>query len=211
MIPTIFRGADRRGAHGPQGLLMQRLARYAFLGWLFFGGAALAFVVLAAVLLWRTPQVVAVSRSGTILGRMEWLSAIRRSHRDILASSMRFVRDYLSANSATIVPDYVQALDMMADPLREATVAALKKTAYLARVRLAGLRSWVRFDDGSRRPRVLRRSGRVWLVRLSGVIHFVLPDGKTRRQGFSLLLTERSVARSMRNTAGIEIVAIRQL
>ena len=196
--------------HGPQGLLMQRLVRYALLGWILFGCAALAFAVLAVVAVWRTPPIVAVGRNGTVLGRMQWLAAVHRSRREIIAASMRFVRDYLSANGATVVPDYIQALDMMAPPLQAATVAALRKTAYLARVRAARMRSWVSFATGPHRPRVVRRGAGRFLVRLSGVLHVVLPDGRRRHERFAILLTETAIARRADDTAGILVEGIAQ-
>lgn len=189
--------------HGPQGILMQRLARYAVLGWILFGCTAAAFCLLAGLAVWRTPPVIAVSRGGAVLGQMEWFHARYRSRRDIVAASMRFVRDYLSVNSDTVMPDYVQALSMMSGPFRDLTVKALRKTAYLARVRKAHLRSWVTFDAGARKPRVVRRAGNSALVRLVGVVHVVLPSGLSRRAAFSLLLTEIIVPRTQQDTAGV--------
>ncbi|WP_297445062.1 hypothetical protein [Acidiferrobacter sp.] len=194
--------------HGPHGLLMQRLARYALLGWVLFGCAALAFVVLAVVAVWRTPPIIAVDRAGTVLGRIQWLGAVHRSRREIITASMRFLQDYLSVNSATVVPDYIQALDMMAPPLRATTVAILRETAYLARVRAARLRSWVSFAKSPNHPRLARRDGRRFLVRLSGVLHVVLPNGRRHNERFTLILTEVAVARRMHDTAGILIEAI---
>ncbi len=194
--------------HGPQGLLMQRLARYALLGWTLFGCAALAFVLLALVVAWRTPPIIAVDRAGTILGRIQWLSATHRSRREIIAASMRFLRDYLSVNGATVVPDYVQALDMMAPPLRATTVRVLRKTAYIARVRAARLRSWVSFAKSPGHRRLVRRDRGRFLVRLSGVLHVVLPDGQRHSERFTLILTEIAVARRVHDTAGILVEAI---
>lgn len=194
--------------HGPQGILMQRLARYALLGWVLFGCTAVAFCVLAVLAVWRTPPVIAVSRDGAVLGQMEWFHARYRSRRDILAASMRFVRDYLSANSATVMPDYVQALGMMSGPFRSLTVKALKKTAYLARVRKGHLRSWVTFDAGALHPRVVRRAGNGALVRVAGVVHVILPSGLLRRDTFSLLLTEVIVPRTRANTAGVLVAGV---
>ncbi|MHB8254181.1 MAG: hypothetical protein ACYDEV_10900 [Acidiferrobacter sp.] len=191
--------------HGPQGILMQRLARYALLGWCLFGCTAFALCLFAALATWRTPPIIAVNREGVVLGRIEWLNAMHRSRAEIVAASMRFVRDYLSVNSDTIVPDYVQALDMMASPFRAMTVSALKKTAYIARVRAAHLRSWVSFDRGHKRPRVVGLSGRIARVRLSGTVHLALPSGQSRREAFAVILTVASVARRPQDTAGILI------
>ncbi len=187
---------------------MQRLARYALLGWGLFACAAAAFVVLAIVAVWRTPPIIAVDRSGTVLGRMQWLDAAHRSRRDVIAASMRFLRDYLSANAPTVVPDYIEALDMMAPALRSTTVAALRKTAYLARVRAAGIRSWVSFAEGRRRPRVVRKGAREFLVRLEGTLHVVVRTGRQYRERFAYLLTAIAVARRPHDTAGLRIEGI---
>lgn len=197
--------------HGPYGMLMQRLARYALLGWLLFGGTALALFFLAAIATWRTPPIIAVNREGAVLGHVQWLDSPHRSRRELVAASMRFVRDYLSVNSDTVVPDYVQALDMMALPLRDVTIKALQKTAYIARVRKAGLRSWVTFDKGHKGPRVVGSSGSLTRVRLAGVVHLVLPSGQNRREPFSLLITLVPVARRPRDTAGIVIEGVQGL
>lgn len=199
------------GRHGPQGLLMQRLARYALLGWALFACAAMAFVVLALVAVWRTPPIIAIDRSGAVLGRMQWLGAVHRSRREVIAASMRFLRDYLSANATTVVPDYIQALDMMAPALRSATVAALRQTAYLARVRAARMRSWLSFAKGHDRPRVVRRGAREFLVRLRGTLHVVLPTGRRYRERFAYLLTEIAAARRTHDTAGLRIEGINPL
>lgn len=204
----IFLDANVWRRHGPQGLLMQRLARYALLGWVLFGCAALAFVLLALVAVWRTPPIIAVDRAGTILGRIEWLGAAHRSRREIIAASMRFLQDYLSVNGATVVPDYVQALEMMAPPLRATTVEILRKTAYIARVRAARLRSWVSFTKRPGHRRLVRRDRDRFLVRLSGVLHVVLPNGQRHREHFALVLTEIAVARRVHDTAGLLVEAI---
>ncbi|WP_298135412.1 hypothetical protein [Acidiferrobacter sp.] len=187
---------------------MQRLARYALLGWILFGGTALAFVVLAVVAVSRTPPILAVNRAGTVLGRIQWLAAIHRSRRAIIMASMRFLRDYLSIDGATVVPDTVHALDMMAPHLQAATVAVLQKTAYIARVRAARLRSWVSFVKNPHRPRLIRRDGDRFLVRLSGVVHVILPDGRPVREHFTIILTEIAVARRIHDTSGILVTAI---
>jgi len=197
--------------HGTQGLLMQRLARYSVLGWALFVVTAIALFVLQAVAVWRTPPIVAVDRSGVILGNMEWWHASSRSSQDIMAASLRFVRDYVSADSATIVPDYVQALEMMASPFRHATVHALAKSAYIARVRQAHMRSWVTFAHADHRPRILSRSGRVALVRVSGTIHIVTSGGLRRSSRFTLLLTVLAVARNPLDTAGVLIEKVERL
>lgn len=204
----IFPGVNAWRRHGPQGLLMQRLARYALLGWILFGCAALAFVLLALVAVWRTPPIIAVDRAGTILGRIQWLGAVHRSRREIIAASMRFLRDYLSVNAATVVPDYVQALDMMAPPLRATTVAMLRKTAYIARARAARLRSWVSFAKSPGHRRLVRRDRDRFMVRLSGVVHVVLPNGQRHSERFTLILTEIAVARRAHDTAGILVEGI---
>ncbi len=206
-----FPDAKVWGRHGPQGLLMQRLARYALLGWVLFACAAAAFVVLAVAVVWRTPPIVAVDRSGAILGRMQWLSAVHRSRREVIAASMRFLRDYLSANAATVVPDYIEALDMMAPALRSTTAAALRKTAYLARIRAARMRSWISFAKGHGSPRVVRRGTREFLVHLQGTLHIVLPSGRRYREHFAYLLTETAVVRRPHDTAGLRIEGINPL
>ncbi len=197
--------------HGPQGMLMQRLARYSVLGWTLFVCTAIAFAVLAALAAWRTPPIIVVNRDGALLGRIQWLGHAYRSRAEIVAASMRFVRDYLSVNGDTVVPDYVQALDMMAPRLRRATVKALQKSAYIARVRNAHIRSWVSFDKGSKRPRVVSVSGGVSRVRLSGVIHLVFPAGPSRRQGFTVVLTVIAAPRRTYDTAGLVIRDVRGL
>lgn len=197
--------------HGPQAMLMHRLARYSILGWVLFVCAAIAFAVLAALTAWRTPPIIAVNRAGAVLGRMQWLGRAHRSRAEIVAASMRFVRDYLSVNRDTVVPDYVQALDMMAPRLRRATVRALQKSAYIARVRGAHIRSWVSFDKGRKRPRVVSMSGSIARVRLSGVIHLVFPSGPSRRQGFTVVLTVTAVPRRTYDTAGLVIRDLRGL
>lgn len=197
--------------HGTQGLLMQRLARYALLGWVLFGVAALAFVLLAAIVTWRTPPIVAVNREGQLLGHIQWLSAMRRSRRELVAASMRFVQDYLSANSATVIPDYVQALNMMATPLRQETVRALQKSAYIARVRSAHLRSWISFNSGRHRPRVVMQKGATAHVRLSGVVHLVLASGQEHRESFSVTLTVVAVPRRPYDTAGVIVDGVQGL
>jgi len=197
--------------HGPQGILMQRLARYAMLGWGLFGCTALAFCLLAAIAAWRTPPIIAVNREGMLLGHVQWLGAVQRSHSELVAASMRFIEDYLSVNSDTVVPDYVQALDMMAAPFRTVTVRALQKSAYIARVREAHLRSWVSFDKGHKRPRVVGASGPVARVHLSGVVHLALPSGQSRREAFSVMLTVTSVPRRSRDTAGVVIDGVQGL
>ncbi|HUW97649.1 MAG TPA: hypothetical protein VMV40_02245 [Acidiferrobacter sp.] len=191
--------------HGPQGILLQRLARYALLGWALFGCAALALCLLAVVAAGRTPPIIAVNREGVVLGHIQWLSAIRRSHTEIVAASMRFVEDYLSVNSDTVVPDYVQALNMMAPPFRAVTVGALQKSAYIARVRKAHLRSWVTFDHGDKRPRVVGSAGPVAHVRLTGVVHLAVPSGQIHSEPFSIILTVTSVPRRPSNTAGVVV------
>lgn len=197
--------------HGSQGMLMQRLARYSVLGWVLFVCAAIAFAVLAVLTAWRTPPIIAVNRDGALLGRMQWLGRAHRSRAEIVAASMRFVRDYLSVNRDTVVPDYVQALNMMAPRLRQATVKALQKSAYIDRVRSAHIRSWVSFDKGHKRPRVVSVSKGVSRVRLSGVIHLVFPSGPSRRQGFTVVLTVSPVPRRRYDTAGLVVRDVRGL
>lgn len=190
---------------------MQRLARYSILGWALFACTAIAFGILAALTAWRLPPVIAVSRDGVLLGRMQWLGRVHRSRAEIVADSMRFVRDYLSVNPDTVVPDYVQALNMMAPRLRRVTVKALQKSAYIARVRSAHIRSWVSFDKGSKKPRVVSMSEGIARVRLSGVIHLIFPSGPNRRQGFTVVLTVTPVPRRPYNTAGLVINDVRGL
>lgn len=197
--------------HGAQGILMQRLARYSLLGWALFICTAIAFAVLAAIAAWRVPPIIAVSRDGALLGRMQWLGRVHRSRAEIIADSMRFVRDYLSVNRATVVPDYVQALDMMAPRLRRATLKALQKSAYIARVRSAHIRSWVSFDKGRKRPSIVSASSGLSRVRLSGVIHLMFPAGPSRRQNFTVILTVTPVPRRRSDTAGLVINDVRGL
>lgn len=198
-------------AHGPTGSLMQRLARYALLGWLLFMVFAIAFIFLALDCVWRTPPIVAVSASGRILGRMEWLSDKHRSRTELLAASIRFVTDYLSVNSATIMDDYTTALSMMGRKLFVKTIRALRKTRYLARVRLAHTRSWVVFDQGARAPHIVRQEGDTSSVVLRGVIKVIFPNNQEYTRAFALLVVVHVVARNFHNTAGIKVISLREI
>ncbi len=202
-----MRRPDPFAVHGPQGLILRRLARHALWGWLLFALASLACVLLAVVAIARPSPVIAVDRSGRVLGRIEWLSPQARSRRDLLVAGMRFVRDYFCVNSTTVVADYVQALDMMSASLRQATVAALRKTAYIARVRAAHFRSWVTF----RHARLLSRSGAHAQLRLSGVIHLARASGAVRHVSFAVILTVTVSARRPNDTAGIVVDGMRGL
>lgn len=197
--------------HGPQGLLLRRLARYHLLGWLCAGASFAAFLLLALIATARTPPVVVVSASGRLLGQIRGSAPTLRPVASILAAAMRFVRDYLSVNSSTVVHDYTRALHMMARPLFVRTVQALRKTGYLARVRQLDARSWVDFDKGRMRPRVLARSADTAQVRLAGTVHIVLADGHRLAQPFAVMLAVTIVARTVTHEGGIVVRAIRPL
>ncbi|MDA8391019.1 MAG: hypothetical protein M0Z76_09875 [Gammaproteobacteria bacterium] len=197
--------------HGPQGFLVQRLARHALAGWLLFAasGTLLALESLAVAL--KSPAVVAVRPGGRILGRIVWRGRAVRPGPSMVRAAVRFVRDYLSANSDTIVHDYAAALAMMSGPLLRRTVKALRATRYLARVRHDRTRSWITLGEGAGRPRLVGWSGHTAHVRVAGVLHVVRADGRQIRDPFTVLLSLVPARRSRHNESGARVMALRFL
>ncbi len=200
--------------HGQTGWLMVRLQRYAIAGWIAFFVLFALFVLLVFVSTLAPRPVIAVSPGGRVLGRIEYLHAGSRSDAEILAAARHFADDYLSLNSATIFNDYAAALNMMSPALRRATLAALRREAgsrggdYLARVRAARTRSRLSFDQQPGGTRLLWRHGLQARVQVGGVLHVRDRQGRARTQPFELVLDARIVARTMADTAGIEITGI---
>ncbi|MDA8361806.1 MAG: hypothetical protein M0Z44_07445 [Gammaproteobacteria bacterium] len=195
--------------HGPQGFLAQRLARHALAGWVLFAasGALLALESVAVAL--KSPVVVAVRPDGRLLGRIVWSGHAVRSTQTMVRASVRFVRDYLSANSDTVVHDYGAALAMMSGPLLARTVKTLRATRYLARVRQDRTRSWVVFGQGAKRPRLVGWSGHTARVRVEGVLHVVRIGGQQIRDPFAVLLSLVPAHRSLRDGSGARVTAVR--
>lgn len=197
--------------HGPQGQLLRRLVRYHLLGWFCAGFSLVALLLGALLVIVRTPPVVVVSASGRLLGQIRGSGPTARPAAALLAAAMRFMRDYLSVNSDTIIHDYTSALHMMAPPLFRRTVQALRKTGYLARVRKLRARSWVDFDHGHARPKVLTWSQDTAQVRLVGTVHIVLANGHRLAQRFAVILAVTRIARTVAHASGIIVRAIHPL
>ncbi|MHB8346904.1 MAG: hypothetical protein ACYDHM_06855 [Acidiferrobacterales bacterium] len=199
------------GRHGPNGWLIVRLQRYALAGWIAFFVLLALFVLLVFVSTMAPKPVVAVNAAGQVLGHMEYLSPDSRSDTEIIAASRRFLDDYLSLNSATLFDDYAAALNMMSPALRAATLAALRRGGdYLARVRAAHARSRLSFDAPPGGERILERRGLTAQVRIRGELHIHDHGGRATVRPFNITLDVAIVARTMANTAGLEITGIRE-
>ena len=204
------------GQHGPNGWLILRLQRYALAGWIAFFGLLVVFVLLVFVSTLAPKPVVAVNAAGQVLGRMDYLGPDSRSNAEIIAAAKRFLDDYLSLNSATIFDDYAQALNMMSPALRHAALAALRHgggaggSDYLARVRAADARSRLSFDAPPRGVRILERHGLTARLRVRGAIHIRDQAGRATVRPFDMTLDVAIVARTLANTAGLEVTGIRE-
>ena len=205
--PRALRGNALLRRHGPQGFLLHRLARYALAGWCCFLLSLGAFFLYALIDALRPAPVLAVDRSGRVLGRFEYLSAAERSDAEILAAARYFAERYLSLNSHSIYDDYAAAMTMMDSAQRQRTAEELRQTNYLGKVRRANARSYLEYLEP---PELVGRDGDRALVSLSGrMVIYTRADIAAERR-FELLLDMRVVPRSSFATAGVQVVDIRQ-
>ncbi|MHB8256719.1 MAG: hypothetical protein ACYDHY_16825 [Acidiferrobacterales bacterium] len=203
------------GRHGPGGWLIVRLQRYALAGWIAFFVLLALFVLLVFVSTLAPKPVVAVNAAGQVLGRMEYLGPDSRSDAEIRAAVKRFLDDYLSLNSTTIFDDYAAALNMMSPALRRAALQALRRDRaaggdYLMRVRAARSRSRLTFDAPPGGVRILERRGLAARVRARGEIHIRDHRDRVTVRPFDMTLNVAIVARTMADTAGLEVTGIRE-
>lgn len=196
---------DLLAMHGPTGGLIMRLQRYALLGWgLAF---ALLFVLVMYIFLdkiFGTP-VLAVNEEGQVLGHFEYLSGASRTDDEVLAGGQRFLRDYLSANSAFIMEDYTRALNMMEESLRQQKLNEVLETNYLVRIGEANTRSHLEFSSS---PQIEWRRELQSEVRYRGNV--VAQAGKSIvEQPFDITLTLQAVPRSTLATVGFKVIGIK--
>lgn len=195
--------------HGPTGWLIRRLQRYALTGWIAFFALLVVFVMLIFLSTFAPRPVVAVDEGGHVLGNLEYITPSSRTDAEILAGAQHFLANYLSLNSSTIFEDYSAALNIMTPDLRDQTLAAIKQSGYLGRVQKANTRSRLAFGEDGDRPRVTERDGLAAQVRLKGNMLVYGADNKPTAQPFDMTLTVSIVARTTKNTQGLQIAAIK--
>ena len=192
--------------HGPTGGLVMRLQRYALLGWGLAG--VMLFVFIAYVFadkLFGTP-VLAVNEEGQVLGHFEFLSGESRTDEEVMAGGQRFLRDYLSANSAFIMEDYTQALNMMDEGLKQKKLAEVLENNYLIRIENANTRSHLELSS-SHSPQIEWRRDLQSAVRYRGNV-VAQAGNSVVEQPFDITLTLLAVPRSTLATIGFKIIDI---
>lgn len=200
-----FSDKELLAMHGPTGGLIMRLQRYALLGW----GLALTLLLVFVTYIFLdkmfgTP-VLAVNEEGQVLGHFEYLSGSSRTDDEVLAGGQRFLRDYLSANSAFIMEDYTRALNMMEEGLRQQKLDEVLESNYLIRISEANTRSHVEFSDS---PTIEWRRELQSEVRYRGNV--VAQAGKSIvEQPFDITLTLQAVPRSTLATVGFKVTGIK--
>ena len=200
-----FSDKELLAMHGPTGGLIMRLQRYALLGW----GLALTLLLVLVIYIFLdkifgTP-VLAVNEEGQVLGHFEYLSGSSRSDDEVLAGGQRFLRDYLSANSAFIMEDYTRALNMMEEGLRQQKLDEVLESNYLIRISEANTRSHIEFSDS---PTIEWRRELQSEVRYRGNV--VAQAGKSIvEQPFDITLTLQAVPRSTLATVGFKVIGIK--
>jgi hypothetical protein len=203
--PVKVKANELLAMHGPTGFLIRKLQRYSLLGWaLFFATLTMhMFIVLASTFVAK--PVVVVNESGQIVGSIEYLQASTRSDQEILATSQRFLQNFMSLNSESIFDDYAEAMNLMSRGMQKLTKEALKQDNYLARVANAKTRSRVVFAQGKEGPVILERRGLGATVRLRGVIQ-VEGAGQRVEKPFDTTVQLSATARNTNNTAGLEVI-----
>ncbi|KAF0190506.1 MAG: hypothetical protein FD165_2674 [Gammaproteobacteria bacterium] len=207
-VPVEVTPNDLVGQHGKTGWLIQRLQRYAMIGWLAFFALAAVFVGFLVVDKLIPVPVLAVDESGRVLGAFEYLSPTSRTDSELLAGAISFTEHYLSVNSDTVYPDYAAALSMMSEELRRQTLEDVKRTGYLAQVEKTKSRSYVEFYHGDKTPKIVSRRDLDTAVRLQGRLVITMNDQEIERP-FDMTVDMTTIARNSLTTAGLVINAIR--
>ena len=204
----LFQRNGLLNKHGETGRLMLQIAAHARVGWWLFVVTAVACAGLVITQVLVPKPVLLVDRSGRIVGHVVW-RVPQVSNRALLRDCMRFTSNFMSLNSATVFADYAHALNLMAPTLRHHVMKQLRRTHYLASVHLARSVSWIRFDKGAGKPRVVHRAARDALVHLAGNI-IVIGKRHRRLLPFDLLLGVHMVTPETNNLAGIVITSVTQ-
>ena len=219
MLKTIFKKQSGTGTgkptkaetnpllnHGPAGWLINRLQRYAILGWIVaFAVIFLHFFIVTVSVLVPKPVMV-VDQGGNLVGQIEYLKTGARSDQEILASSMHYMTLCQSLNSATIYNDMAACMNLQTPELRAITATALKKDNFLRRVEKIKSRSWLEFGTGTTAPAIVSRKGTDFVVRLKGNIFVDMGQKNIDPKPFDVTLTVRSAPRNSQNTTGIAIL-----
>ncbi len=194
--------------HGPPGFLINRLARYATMGWFAFFLSLFIFLFYVAVDKLVPVPVIGVNESGQILGTFEYLDPTTRSDEEVIAGSKYFLDRLLSLNSSTIYNDNSAALNMMEDDLRAKKIEELKATNYLPRAEAARTHSFNEYDKRHGASIIAKRD-LLRSVRLQGYMIITPEDGKTIEKPFDFTLDIRIIPRNTFVTAGISIIDMR--
>ncbi|KAF0190539.1 MAG: hypothetical protein FD165_2620 [Gammaproteobacteria bacterium] len=192
--------------HGPTGGLIARLQRYSLLGWGLAGVLLLVLVAYVFVDKLMPVPVLAVDEQGRILGQFEYLSPDSRTDNEVVAGSVAFLRHYLSANSAFVMDDYTEALNMMEESLREQKLAGVLENNYLTRIANANTVSHLDIDK-EHPPEILWRREQLSMLRVRGNVVAQAGNNVVERP-FDISLEMRSVPRTTLATTGFRITKV---
>jgi len=195
---------DILAMHGPMGGLIIRLQGYALLGWGLAGVMLFVFIAYVFADMFFGTSVLAVNEDGQVLGHFEFLSGDSRTDEEVMAGGQRFLRDYLSANSAFIMEDYTQALNMMDGALKQKKLAEVLENNYLVRIEQANTRSHLELSASQIEWRRDLQSA----VRYRGNV-VALAGKSVVEQPFDITLTLLAVPRSTLATVGFKILDIK--
>ncbi len=191
--------------HGPAGALLLRVRRHGFVGWLLFIITAAIFMLYVFLMSLKPTPVLAVDEQGRVLGHFEYLSAESRTDDELVAGGMRFLRYYLSANSAFIIEDFTAALNMMAPPLRESKLQEALQSQQIVRIQKAKSRSHIVLSPDQ--PPSIERHDLRAQVRLVGEV-VVQVGVQAISQEFDITLDIETIPRTTLSTSGINVINI---
>lgn len=196
---------DLLAQHGPTGGLITRLQRYSLAGW----ALAITFIALFVGYVFvdklMPVPVLAVNEEGQILGHFEYLSPASRTDDEYVAGAIRFLRSYMSANSAFVFEDYTEALNMMAPDLRQEKIDKVVKTGYLARIADANTVSRLELDRDIP-PALIARRDLDGTVRVRGRVVARAGDAMSVERPFDVTVTLRAIPRTSLATYGFLVI-----
>jgi len=205
MSDTPLTSKNLINEHGPAGALLLRVRRHGFVGWLLFIITAAIFMLYVFLMSLKPTPVLAVDEQGRVLGHFEYLSAESRTNDELVAGGMRFLRYYLSANSAFIMEDFTAALNMMAAPLRENKLQEALQSQQIVRIQEAKSRSHI-ILSADQPPSIERHDLRAQ-VRLVGEV-VVQVGVQVISQEFDITLDIETIPRTTLSTSGINVIDI---
>ncbi len=190
------------------GSFIQKLQRYAILGWFLF------FVVFAVLLgsyflgaILPKPLLV-VDSEGRVMGQIDFLEPVKRLDEEVISGGARFLGFYLSMNSETIFDEYTVATSMMGPDLIEESKRLISEDGYLHKIAVAKSRSHIEFDQEEHPPEIIRRDEQEAVVRYQGILTMFHANDAPVLNPFDITLFMKIHPSTSLRRSGIEITAI---